>query len=63
MSLLTRWFLTGPNVNGVSNEVPAGCTVEQAAYVMRHGSRYPDSGAYKEWQALQTKVSRRGWLL
>lgn len=32
------WKL-GPNVYGISNEVPDSCTVKQAAYVVRHGSR------------------------
>lgn len=48
---------TGPNVNNESNDTPDGCTVEQVAYVVRHGSRYPDTGAYNEWVALHTKVS------
>jgi hypothetical protein len=48
---------TGPDVNGVSSAVPDGCVVDQAAYVVRHGSRYPDQGAYNEWVALYTKVS------
>lgn len=47
----------GPNVNNESNDTPDGCTVEQVAYVVRHGSRYPDTGAYNEWVALHTKVS------
>lgn len=46
----------GPDVNGISNEVPEGCTVEQVAYSTRHGSRYPDTGAYAEWTALYAKV-------
>ncbi|KAH8682989.1 histidine phosphatase superfamily [Tricladium varicosporioides] len=49
------WF-AGPDYNGESNDVPDGCTVEQVAYVVRHGSRYPDTGAYAEWTALQTKI-------
>jgi hypothetical protein len=32
-------YLAGPNVNGVVNDVPDKCTVQQAAYVVRHGSR------------------------
>lgn len=32
-------YLAGPNVNGVENDVPDQCTVQQAAYVVRHGSR------------------------
>ncbi|EPE34607.1 Phosphoglycerate mutase-like protein [Glarea lozoyensis ATCC 20868] len=49
------WF-AGPNISGESNDIPEGCTIENAAYVVRHGSRYPDSGAYAEWTALYTKI-------
>lgn len=49
--------LAGPNVNGVDNTVPDNCYVEQAAYVVRHGSRYPDSGAYQQWVTLYEKAS------
>ncbi|KAI1336217.1 histidine acid phosphatase [Xylariaceae sp. FL0016] len=42
------WF-AGPNVYGISTNVPDNCVVDQAAYVSRHGSRYPDSGAYSGW--------------
>lgn len=55
-------YFDGPNINGISNEVPEGCVVDQVAYVMRHGSRYPDSGAYAEWVALYQKV-RQQWCL
>lgn len=34
----TPWY-AGPNVNGISITVPDKCTVQQAAYVVRHGSR------------------------
>ncbi|KAK0100954.1 hypothetical protein ONS95_013057 [Cadophora gregata] len=49
-------YFAGPNIHGISNEVPEGCTVEQVAYSSRHGSRYPDTGAYAEWTALYNKV-------
>ena len=32
-------YFAGPNVNGISNDVPEKCTVQQAAYIVRHGSR------------------------
>lgn len=48
--------LIGPNVNRISPGVPEGCSVDQAVYVVRHGSRYPDPGAYEEWQALHEAV-------
>jgi hypothetical protein len=37
--------------------VPDNCYVEQAVYAVRHGSRYPDSGAYNGWVAMQQRVS------
>lgn len=47
----------GPNILGISADVPEGCTVDQVAYVVRHGSRYPDNGAYQEWVDMHKKVS------
>ncbi|CAD6446869.1 cdbe87df-5a4d-46a6-865a-c115761b38db [Sclerotinia trifoliorum] len=49
-------YFTGPNVYGISNEVPDNCYVEQVAYNVRHGSRYPDSGAYAQWTALYAEI-------
>ena len=46
----------GPNIYGISNVVPDNCIVEQVAYNVRHGSRYPDSGAYAQWTTLYAKV-------
>jgi hypothetical protein len=50
------WF-QGPDVNDIPYEVPDGCSVDMAAFVSRHGSRYPDPGAYNGWVALSAKVS------
>ncbi|KKY23667.1 putative acid phosphatase [Diplodia seriata] len=50
-----QWF-PGPNVFGIDPAAPEGCTVDQAAFVSRHGSRYPDTGAYAEWTALEAKI-------
>ncbi|GME66370.1 Histidine phosphatase superfamily clade-2 [Neofusicoccum parvum] len=50
-----QWF-SGPNVFGIDPEAPEGCSVDQAAFVSRHGSRYPDPGAYAEWTALEAKI-------
>jgi acid phosphatase len=49
------WF-PGPDVNDIPYEVPDGCSVDMAAFVSRHGSRYPDQGAYNGWVALSAKV-------
>lgn len=46
----------GPEVTGISSEVPEGCHVDLAAFFSRHGSRYPDTGAYNEWLSLYTHV-------
>ncbi|KAJ5233041.1 phosphoglycerate mutase-like protein, partial [Penicillium chermesinum] len=56
-------YFAGPNVNGIDNGVPAQCTVQQAAYVVRHGSRYsnlfPDTGSYNAW--IQAAVKEEGF--
>ncbi|KAH8909067.1 histidine acid phosphatase [Coniochaeta sp. PMI_546] len=50
------WF-AGPNVYNISPDVPEGCVVDQAAYILRHGSRYPDNGAYQGWVAMQARFN------
>lgn len=50
------WY-AGPDVNGISPDVPDNCYVDQAAYILRHGSRYPDSGAYAGWVSMQERFS------
>jgi hypothetical protein len=57
----------GPNVNEIDNTVPENCYVDQVTYVVRHGSRHPDSGAYEQWAALCERVrsrvlAQRSWL-
>ncbi|KAB8271582.1 histidine phosphatase superfamily [Aspergillus minisclerotigenes] len=47
------WF-AGPNVNKIASNVPEECSVDQAIYIVRHGSRYPDPGAYQEWEDLHS---------
>ncbi|KAJ5869021.1 hypothetical protein N7455_003962 [Penicillium solitum] len=49
-------YFAGPNVNGIENKTPEQCTVRQAAYVVGHGSRFPDTGSYESWVALYHKV-------
>lgn len=46
----------GPEVTGISSDVPEGCKVDLSAFFSRHGSRYPDTGAYNEWVALQDHI-------
>ncbi|CAO2651363.1 Nn.00g039330.m01.CDS01 [Neocucurbitaria sp. VM-36] len=49
-------WLPGPEVTGISSDVPAGCKVDLAAFFSRHGSRYPDTGAYNEWADLYKRL-------
>lgn len=51
-------WAAGPNVHGISADVPENCHIDQAAYVTRHGSRYPDTGAYEEWKEMESRVRR-----
>ena len=43
-------------MTGISSDVPAGCKVELAAFFSRHGSRYPDNGAYNQWKDLYDRI-------
>ena len=52
----------GPNVNKIASTVPGECSVDQAVYVVRHGSRYPDPGAYQEWENLHEAVGSQLWI-
>ncbi|KAA8572224.1 hypothetical protein EYC84_002129 [Monilinia fructicola] len=49
-------YFKGPNVYRISNQVPESCYVEQVAYNVRHGSRYPDSGAYEQWTSFYAEI-------
>ncbi|RDH32305.1 phosphoglycerate mutase-like protein [Aspergillus welwitschiae] len=49
-------YFAGPNVFGIDNSVPEKCSVQQAAYVVRHGSRFPDSGSYESWVGIKEKI-------
>ncbi|KAF1942857.1 acid phosphatase PHO12 precursor [Clathrospora elynae] len=49
-------WLPGPEVTGISSDVPQGCKVELAAFFARHGSRYPDQGAYNGWVNLSKRL-------
>ncbi|TGO57248.1 hypothetical protein BOTNAR_0205g00140 [Botryotinia narcissicola] len=53
---LTSLGANRPNVHGISNHVPENCYVDQVAYNVRHGSRYPDSGAYAQWTSLYAEI-------
>lgn len=46
----------GPEVTGISSDIPSDCHVDLAAFFSRHGSRYPDPGAYAEWTSLHERL-------
>lgn len=46
----------GTNVHGIPLTLEQGCEVDQAAYVLRHGSRYPDKRAYSGWLDMLDRV-------
>jgi len=46
----------GPSLAGIPYETPANCTIDMAAFLSRHGSRYPDPGAYNIWTTLYSKI-------
>ncbi|EXJ77554.1 hypothetical protein A1O3_09781 [Capronia epimyces CBS 606.96] len=49
-------WIAGPSIKGISSDVPDGCSVQQAAYLVRHGSRFPDPGSYQGWVTLYNKI-------
>lgn len=50
-----QWFPSPQRFN-ISGSTPAGCSVDQAAFVSRHGSRYPDQSAYNQWTDLYSRI-------
>ncbi|KAI0746699.1 phosphoglycerate mutase-like protein [Daedaleopsis nitida] len=49
-------YFDAASQSGISPSTPARCSVDQAAYILRHGSRYPEPGSFAGWQALFTKL-------
>ncbi|KAF5350314.1 hypothetical protein D9758_012812 [Tetrapyrgos nigripes] len=48
-------YFRAPPAAGVPRRLPDGCVVEQAAWFVRHGSRYPEPGSFTGWQNLFAK--------
>ncbi|RMZ67995.1 histidine acid phosphatase [Pyrenophora seminiperda CCB06] len=53
-------WLPGEELTGISSEVPVGCKVDLAAAFSRHGSRYPDTGAYNGWVDFSKYIQAAG---
>ncbi|KIK55009.1 hypothetical protein GYMLUDRAFT_176297 [Collybiopsis luxurians FD-317 M1] len=49
-------YFDAPTLPGLGPETPDGCVVDQAAYFVRHGSRYPEPGSFTGWQNLFFKI-------
>ncbi|KAG5653472.1 hypothetical protein H0H81_000241 [Sphagnurus paluster] len=40
----------------IPSSTPPNCKVDQAAYILRHGARYPEPGSFGGWQNLHAKL-------
>jgi hypothetical protein len=54
-------YFSAPSQFGLSADTPAGCAVDQAAYIVRHGSRYPSTGAYSGWKGLGARLAAKNY--
>ncbi|OJT13455.1 Acid phosphatase PHO1 [Trametes pubescens] len=49
-------YFDAPSQFGIDSSTPSQCVVDSAAYIVRHGSRYPEPGSFAGWQALFAKL-------
>ncbi|KAI0635070.1 phosphoglycerate mutase-like protein [Trametes polyzona] len=49
-------YFDAPSQFGIPPTTPPRCVVDRAAYIVRHGSRYPEPGSFAGWQALHSKL-------
>ncbi|KAF8878044.1 histidine phosphatase superfamily [Mucidula mucida] len=49
-------YFDAPSQFGIDVGTPENCVVDQAAYILRHGSRFPEPGSLSGWQTLYTKI-------
>ncbi|KAJ6502198.1 phosphoglycerate mutase-like protein [Mycena sanguinolenta] len=54
-------YFDAPSQDGIPDETPTGCVVDQAAYIVRHGSRYPEPGSFTGWQQLFAKFQNNSY--
>ncbi|TCD67470.1 hypothetical protein EIP91_012331 [Steccherinum ochraceum] len=54
-------YFIAPSQDGIPYEIPDGCTVDQAAYLVRHGDRYPEPGSFAGWQQLFAKFQNSSY--
>ncbi|KAL0956701.1 hypothetical protein HGRIS_002824 [Hohenbuehelia grisea] len=48
-------YFDAPVQPGLPVETPSGCKIDQAAFIVRHGSRYPEPGSFQGWLNLFSK--------
>ncbi|KAG6872779.1 hypothetical protein C0995_006699 [Termitomyces sp. Mi166 len=48
-------YFDAPSQDGIPTLIPSNCKIDQAAYILRHGSRYPEPGSFNGWQSLFAK--------
>ncbi|KAI0034866.1 phosphoglycerate mutase-like protein [Vararia minispora EC-137] len=49
-------YFDAPTPEHVPEATPEGCIVDQAAYIVRHGSRFPEPGSFGGWKSLFQKI-------
>ncbi|KAL4255725.1 histidine acid phosphatase family protein [Pleurotus pulmonarius] len=54
-------YFDAPSQDGIPTETPPGCRVDQAAYILRHGSRYPEPGSFQGWVNLFNKFQNASY--
>ncbi|KAF8211856.1 phosphoglycerate mutase-like protein [Mycena galopus ATCC 62051] len=54
-------YFDAPSQDDIPYETPTGCVVDQAAYIVRHGSRYPEPGSFTGWQDLFVKFQNNSY--
>ncbi|KAJ7632915.1 phosphoglycerate mutase-like protein [Roridomyces roridus] len=54
-------YFDAPSQDGIPVETPSGCVVDQAAYIVRHGSRYPEPGSATGWLNLFAKFQNNSY--
>ncbi|KAG6883739.1 hypothetical protein C0993_004158 [Termitomyces sp. T159_Od127] len=54
-------YFNAPSQDGIATSTPSNCKVDQAAYILRHGSRYPEPGSFTGWQALFAKFQNASY--
>ncbi|KAI0338911.1 phosphoglycerate mutase-like protein [Trametopsis cervina] len=54
-------YFDAPELFGISPDLPAGCVVDKASYIMRHGARFPEPGSFNGWVNLYSKLQNASY--